>query len=84
MFCESIEKGHGRIEIRSCVTLSANDLPSQPEWKGLKTIAKISRERRRGEKIEKEAVYYIGSVSQDANLVTEVARSQWGIENGLH
>ena len=84
MFYESIEKGHGRIEIRNCVTLSANDLPSQSEWKGLKTIAKISRERRRGEKIEKEIVYYIGSINQEASLVAEVARSQWGIENGLH
>lgn len=54
---ESIEKGHGRIEVRTCTTLSAKNLPSQSEWKGLKTIARISRERKVGEKTHKETVY---------------------------
>jgi predicted transposase YbfD/YdcC len=83
-FFESIEKGHGRIETRTCTTLSAKDLPSQSEWKGLKTIARISRERKEDGKIHKETTYYIGSVDQEAGLIARVVRGHWKIENSLH
>lgn len=83
-FFETIEKGHGRIEVRICTTLSAKDLPSQADWKGLKTIARISRERKEGDKIHKETAYYIGSIDQNAKRVAGIARSHWRVENSLH
>ena len=83
-FWGNTEKGHGRIETRICTTLSANDLPSQSEWKGLKTIARISRERKEGEKIHEETAYYIGSINQEADFVAGVARRHWKVENSLH
>ena len=39
------EKNHGRIEIRSCIALSTGALPSKEGWDGLKSIARIRRER---------------------------------------
>lgn len=83
-FWESVEKGHGRIETRTCTTLLAKDLPSLSEWKGLQTIARISRERKEGEKIHKETIYYISSLDQDAELIASTVRSHWKIENSLH
>mgnify|MGYP003440891063 FL=1 len=83
-FWESIEKGHGRIEIRSCMTMLAKDLPSKEEWKGLNTIARICRIRKIGDKEESETTYYIGSLEPDAELVASVARKHWGVENNLH
>jgi predicted transposase YbfD/YdcC len=83
-FWKSLEKGHGRIETRECTTLSAEDLPSQPEWKGLATIVRISRERKEKEKIYTEIVYYITSIDQEAELIANVVRNHWKIENSLH
>src|SRR5690606_256559 len=83
-FWESIEKGHGRIETRSCMAISARDLPSKDEWKGLTTIARICRIRKIGDKEESETTYYIGSLQPDAELVASVARKHWGVENNLH
>lgn len=83
-FWESVEKGHGRIETRNCTTLSAKDLPAQLEWEGLKTIVRISRERKENEKICKEIVYYITSIGQEAELIANAVRSHWKVENSLH
>ncbi len=83
-FWESIEKGHGRIETRSCMAMSAKDLPSKGEWEGLNTIARICRTRKIGDKEESETTYYIGSLQPSAELVASVARKHWGVENNLH
>lgn len=83
-FWESTEKGHGRIEIRSCTVMSAKDLPSKDEWKGLSIIVRICRTRRIGKEEESETTYYIGSLRPDAELVASVARKHWGVENNLH
>jgi predicted transposase YbfD/YdcC len=83
-FWESTEKGHGRIETRSCMVMSAKDLPSKAEWKGLNTIARICRTRRVGDDEQSETTYYIGSLESNAELVASVARRHWGVENTLH
>jgi predicted transposase YbfD/YdcC len=83
-FFESLEKSHGRIEKRVCTTLSAKDLPARFEWQGLTTIARISRERKEGEKTHTEIVYYITSLGQEAEFIAYAGRNHWGIENSLH
>lgn len=83
-FWESTEKGHGRIETRSCMVMSAKDLPSKAEWKGLNTIARICRIRRVGSDEQSETIYYIGSLESNAELMAGVARRHWGVENTLH
>jgi predicted transposase YbfD/YdcC len=45
-FWESTEKGHGRVETRSCMVMSAKDLPSRSDWDGLNTIVRICRTRK--------------------------------------
>lgn len=83
-FWESMEKGHGRVEMRSCMVMSAQDLPSKAEWKGLNTIARICRTRRVGDHEQSETTYYISSLEPNAELVASVARRHWGVENTLH
>lgn len=84
-FWQSVEKGHGRIETRSCTVISANDLPCRSEWKELNSIVRLCRERKVGDGKEKNEIsYYITSLKSGAEKIANVARLHWGVENKLH
>lgn len=78
------EKNHGRIERRSCVSLSIGELPSKEGWAGVKSIARISRERTVNDITKNETIYYITSLDPNAELIAKVVRDHWGVENSLH
>ena len=83
----SVDKGHGRIEIRRCCTLSGSQLDylvQKPHWKGLQTVAMVQSERRVGGKVSREQRYYLSSLGQDAAVMDAAIRTHWAIENGLH
>jgi predicted transposase YbfD/YdcC len=52
------EKSHGRIETRSCLVISAENLPSKDGWDGLQSIARITRERTENNHTSNEILYY--------------------------
>lgn len=84
---QSIDKGHGRIEIRRCWTLCGSELDylvQKPKWKGLQTVAMVQSERRIKGKVSVERRYYLSSLGNDAARIAEAVRSHWTIENGLH
>ena len=83
-FWQSIEKGHGRVETRTCTAISAKDLPSKNEWEELNTIVRICRERKEGSNLHVETMYYITSLKPVAELIADIARRHWGVENKLH
>jgi predicted transposase YbfD/YdcC len=84
----TVNKGHGRIEIRRCHTLS--DPPSlayirrQAEWKNLTTLVRIQRERRINDQVTTQSAYFISSRSASAAHFLEAVRGHWAIENQLH
>ncbi len=78
------EKLHGRIETRSCTVIPVGNLPSKEEWEGLQSIARIERERIEGDRTSHETIYYITSLTPNAEFVAEIVQEHWGIENGLH
>ena len=84
----TVSKGHGRVEIRECWTISdpqfVGDLRQGRKWKGLRSVAQIRAERRVGDTVTVETRYYISSLSGDARQVLAASRSHWGIENSLH
>ncbi|MEB3267764.1 MAG: ISAs1 family transposase [Leptolyngbya sp.] len=83
----SVNKGHGRLEIRRCWTLSGTELDylvQKPRWQGLQTIAMIESERRVNGKVTRERRYYLSSLGQDAAVLNAAIRTHWAIENGLH
>lgn len=91
MTCDThrtVNKGHGRIEIRECRTIS--DLASFDyirnlyAWKKLQTICMVIRERRIGGETTKETGYYISSLPNNARQLLDAIRNYWGIENSLH
>jgi predicted transposase YbfD/YdcC len=87
-YTKTIEKGHGRIEIRECWTLADPEfldyLRHRDAWPKLRALAMVRAERRIGTNRSRETRYYITSVENNATLILESIRAHWGIENGLH
>ena len=81
---ETTEKAHGRIERRIYYSIEADELPSQKEWTGMKSIGMVIRERTEKEKTTKEVQYYISSCEIDAKVLAKATRGHWGVENNLH
>ncbi|WP_158288404.1 ISAs1 family transposase [Mucilaginibacter psychrotolerans] len=84
-YSQSHDKGHGRIEIRTCkVIQQLNWLDEKEHLTKLSSIIKISSERIIGEKSSLQDRYYISSLPADAAWFNSSVRSHWGIENHLH
>lgn len=84
-FAQSIDKGHGRIEIRRCWTLSQLDyLIQKPLWQGLQTVVLVQSERRCNGQRTTENRFFISSLPSQAALLLNAVRTHWSIENSLH
>jgi predicted transposase YbfD/YdcC len=87
-YYETVNKGHGRIEVRRCWVVSnpvAFDYIRHYEgWADLQTIVRVQRERRFADKTERETSYHISSLPPKASVILNAIRSHWGIENSLH
>jgi len=84
---KTVNKGHGRIEIRECWTVSDTQvlqhLRGFENWKKLLTVSRIRSQRWIGQERSCEDRYHIASILGANNLLWAV-RSHWGIENELH
>jgi len=81
----TVDADHGRIETRtSAVYTDIGWAQDQHAWPGLAAIGKMVRTRETHGKTTTETSYYLLSTPLSALRFTEVARAQWGIENGLH
>jgi predicted transposase YbfD/YdcC len=81
-------KGHGRVEIRTCWTIAdaryIGDLRQGRKWKSLRSVARVTLERRLEAKTTVETRYYISSLTGQAKQLQHAVRSHWGIENSVH
>lgn len=85
---ETVEKGHGRTERRTCW---ATDDPTviryldpAGRWPGLRSVAMVVAERRIDLAIRRESRYYLSSLPADAVRLNRIVRTHWRIENELH
>jgi len=84
-FDQTVDKGHGRIEIRRCWTMGqVAYLVDADKWEKFTSIGMIQAERRLEGKIERETRYYISSLTSDAARLSQAVRSHWCVENALH
>lgn len=82
---QHLDKGHGRIEIRTCkVVRQLQWIDEKEHWSKLSSIIKITSERIIGEKSSLQDRYYISSLVSDAAYFNQAIRSHWEIENKLH
>jgi predicted transposase YbfD/YdcC len=84
---KTVNKDHGRIEIRECWTISDPEtlchLRGFANWKNLTTVSRIRAQRWIGEEKSCQDRYHIASIS-GAKRILWAVRSHWGIENELH
>lgn len=83
---EDYDKGHGRIETRTCwVRHDVGWLRERhPHWTSIKSIIRIDSKREIKGKITSETRYYISSLATTPQKVLAAIRSHWAIENNLH
>ncbi|NEX23396.1 ISAs1 family transposase [Thiorhodococcus mannitoliphagus] len=84
-FVETVERSHGRIEIRRYRTLGdLSGVPRSALWEAMNMIGMVESRREVAGKVTIETRYYIGSIGTSATRFAHAARGHWGIENGLH
>jgi predicted transposase YbfD/YdcC len=87
-YAETVNKGHGRIEIRRGWAindpLAFDYIRNYEGWADLQTIVRVQRERRLKDKTETETAYYISSLPADADRLLMATRFHWAVENSLH
>ncbi len=84
----TINKGHGRIEVRWCWTISAPEFMDYVrqfgDWPEFNTMVKVAAERRVGTKVTRKTRYYITSLGNDAKQALYAVRGHWKVENQVH
>jgi predicted transposase YbfD/YdcC len=85
---ETHEKGHGRIEKRTCWasedTALRHYLDPEGRWAGLRSVALVQATRTSGAATTTEHRYYLSSLPADAARLNRIVRTHWQIENHLH
>jgi predicted transposase YbfD/YdcC len=84
----TLDKGHGRIEVRQVWTVDDPALLAylnpQGAWPNLRSVAMVVAERRMDAESSRETRYYLSSLPGDAMRLGDAVRGHWGIENCLH
>lgn len=84
-FHRTLNKSHGRTEIRRHWTMPVTELFFDEEkWTGLQSIGLIESVRKIDGETTTNKRYYLNSFSSDAQLLAHAVRSHWGVENNVH
>lgn len=87
-FHKTVDKNHGRLEIRRHWTVSDPEfiafLDPKGKWAGLQSIGVVEAQRTIGDQTSTELRYYISSLPGDAAQFAQAVRSHWEIENKVH
>ena len=82
---ETVEKDHGRIEVRRCFAFDQIDCLAKPEqWPDLQSFAVIESERCIQGKTTRERRFYLSSLPAEASRLLSAIRAHWTVENRLH
>jgi predicted transposase YbfD/YdcC len=87
-YAKQVSRGHRRLEIRECWTLSdweyLDYLRQRREWQDLHTLVKVRTERRKDGHMSVDMHYYISSLASSAQRLLRAVRQHSGIENEMH
>lgn len=83
---ETVDKGHGRNEIRRIQVRTKLPTRLDEAWPGLKAICRIERIRELKDRCSREVIYAITSLDPAVHgpaLLLQLSRDHWQIENCL-
>lgn len=85
-YYRTIEKGHGRIESRTCViSEEIGWLNGKDDWRGINGIGVIYCEvEEKGQKLKQNHYFIFSCKGLTAKELMRHKRSQWSVENSLH
>jgi predicted transposase YbfD/YdcC len=89
-FAQTVNKNHGRIEIRQCWALADErafeTMRHYEGWAGLRSVVMVKRERRALNNVPTsvETAFFLSSLPADADLLLYAIRAHWSIENNFH
>lgn len=84
-YSKTVEKGHGRLEIRRYwLCPAATSIPQDHAWRDLNGIGMVEAERHVRDQVTTERRYYMCSFDTNVHEFARAVRGHWGIENGLH
>jgi predicted transposase YbfD/YdcC len=87
-FQETIDKAHGRLEIRKYWLIDDLEqlsyLDEDGKWKGLQAIGMVESERHVGQQVERKRRYYLLSFGGDGQRFASSVPSHCDIENRVH
>src|SRR5215470_6576954 len=83
-----IEKGHGRIEMRTYTAssnvdwiVSTRSYPGEPRFTNIRTLVKVFSRVEYADRCTFETRFYISSAPLDIDRLADGARSHWGVES---
>ena len=83
--CESVEKGHGRLETRRhWQSADIGWFADRHKWEGLQGVGCVEAVREFNGHSSLERRYSLSSLGLDAARFARAVRSHWGVENQLH
>jgi predicted transposase YbfD/YdcC len=84
----TIEKGHGRIEMRTYTASSVVDwivsersYPGEPRFTNIKTLVKVHSRIEYADRCSFETRFYISSAALDIDRLANGVRGHWGVES---
>src|SRR6266571_3059473 len=83
----TVDKGHGRLEIRELVATTELNEFLAAQWAGVAQVFRLTRTVYEGGQMRQEVVYGITSLAPtraSAQRLLELVREHWAIENRLH
>jgi predicted transposase YbfD/YdcC len=83
---ETVEKGHGRLEIRRVWTSGEVAwLQTRHDWPALRSVTAVERERQLPDRCERERHYFLSSPpGHCAQRLGTLIRQHWSVEAQLH
>lgn len=80
-----VERSHGRNEVREYTVINVpKNMTGKDEWKDLRSLGMVHRERTVNGKTSVEVQFYLSSLQPKVKAFANAVRKHWGIETSLH
>jgi predicted transposase YbfD/YdcC len=85
-FTETVEKDHGRLEVRRYWQSGWLEwFADREKWEGLRSVGVVESVRQVGQQAPTtERRYYLSSLTVDVERFARAVRGHWSVENSLH